>query len=201
MVCGIAGRIVVPGRARGLWQRLEMECSGRVMHAWAVRPRRRKAPGFLPDSCRPSIWRHSRRRCSRMRLARAVRTAKRHLGMIAGLRRRILGMRRGARGGWRGCGPCLFTIRLLTSFRSVPFGHALWMDGIHKVRSWLRSVMCAQKPRVRFEMTSSTVAFSRRPFRKRSMELRFSRLTSLTWPRLFFPRMGRLTGDVSSNSQ
>lgn len=65
----------------------------------------------------------------------------------------------------------------------------------------LRSVMYAQKPKVRFEMTSSTVAFSRRPFRKRSMELQFGRLASLTWPRLFFPRMERLAGDVSSSSQ
>ena len=65
----------------------------------------------------------------------------------------------------------------------------------------LRSVMCTQKPRVRFEMTSSVVALSRRPFRKWSMELRFGRLASLTWPRLSFLRMGRLTGGVSSNSQ
>lgn len=95
----------------------------------------------------------------------------------------------------------ILAIRLLTSFRGVPFGHALWADGIHKARSWLRSVMCAQKPRVRFETTSSAVALSRRPFRKWPMGLRFSRLAALTWPRLSFPRMGRLTGDASSNSR
>lgn len=117
------------------------------------------------------------------------------------MRRRILGVRRGVRGGRRGCGPCLFLQsdrwRRFEAFPSA----ALWMDGIHKARSWLRSVMCAHKPRVRFETTSSAVVLSRRPFRKWSMELRFSRLASLTWLRLFFPRMGRLAGDVSPNSR
>lgn len=145
MVCGTAGRIVVPGRARGLWRRLEMECSGRVMHAWAARPRHRKAPGFLPDSRRPSIWRHSRRRCSRMRLVRAARTAKRRLGVIAGLRRRILGMRRGVRGGRRGCGPCLFFQsdrwrRLEALPSAMLYG---WTESIKRARGCGRS--CAPK--------------------------------------------------------
>lgn len=50
-------------------------------------------------------------------------------------------------------------------------------------------------------MASSAVTFSRRPLRKWSMELRFNRFASLVCPRLFLLRIGRLTGDSSSNSQ
>ncbi len=61
--------------------------------------------------------------------------------------------------------------------------------------------MWAQKPSVRFETMSSAAAFSRRPFLRWSIEFLFSRLASLTCPRLFVLRIGRLTGEASSNSQ
>lgn len=68
-------------------------------------------------------------------------------------------------------------------------------------RSWLRSVMWAQKPSVRFETMSSAVVFSRRPFLRWSIEFLFSRLASFICPRLFVLRIGRLTGEASSNRQ
>lgn len=82
-----------------------------------------------------------------------------------------------------------------------PLRLCLMDDRDPQSRSWLRSVMWAQKPSVRFETMSSAVAFSRRPFLRWSIEFPFSRLASLTCPRLFVLGIGRLTGEASSSSQ
>ena len=59
-------------------------------------------------------------------------------------------------------------------------------------------LMDDRNPQIAF---MAAVAFSRRPFLRWSIEFLFSRLASLTCPRLFVLRIGRLTGEASSNSQ
>lgn len=92
-------------------------------------------------------------------------------------------------------------MRVLISLREVPFGHTLCRLGIHRTRSCGRSVICAQKPRVRLETISSGVALSLSPAFRWSMMFLLILLASLTCPRLLVLRSCFLIGDDTSNSQ
>ena len=80
-----------------------------------------------------------------------------------------------------------------SSARSVPAGHAACKYGIHKSRSRLRSVMCAQKPSMRPATTWSEFDGSCARLRASSTARRFTKLTSRSFPALLFRRMGRVT--------